>query len=41
MIAVQHTCEGLLKFILSNDTVTFDLEVMTLSGVNVYRGDKN
>ena len=41
MIAAQHTCEGLLKFILPDDTVTVDLDVMTLSRVHVYRGDKN
>ena len=40
MIAAQHTCEGHLKFIFPDDTMTVDLEVMTLSGVHVYRGDK-
>ena len=41
LIAAQHTCEGLLKFILPDDTVTVDLEVMTLTGVHVYRKDRN
>ena len=41
LIAAQHTCKGLLKFILPNDTVTIDLEVMTLTGVHVYRKDRN
>ena len=41
MIAAQHTCEGLLKFILPNDMVTLDLEVITLTGVHVYKRDKN
>ena len=41
LIAAQHTCKGLLKFILPDDTVTVDLEVMTLSGVHVYRKDRN
>ena len=41
LITVQHTCEGLLKFILSKDTVTVDLEVMTLTGVHIYKKDKN
>ena len=41
MIAAQYTCKGLLKFILPDDTVTVDLEVRTLLGVRVYRGDKN
>ena len=31
MMAVQHSCEGLLRFILLNDTVTVDIEVMTLT----------
>ena len=38
---VQHTCKGLLKFILPKDMVTIDLEVMTLTGVHVYKKDKN
>ena len=40
LIAAQHTCEGLLKFIVLEDTVTVDLEVMTLTRVHVYRKDK-
>ena len=41
IIAAQHNCEGLLKFILPDDTVMVDLEVMTLTGIHVYIGDKN
>ena len=41
MIAVQHNCKGLLKCILPDDTVTVDLEVMTLTGVHVYKRDRN
>ena len=41
LITVQHTCKGLLKFILPKDTVTVDLEVMTLTGVNIYKKDTN
>ena len=41
LIAAQHTCEGQLKFILPDDTMTFDLEIMTLAGVHVYRKDRN
>ena len=41
LIAAQHTCEGLLKFLLPDDMVTVDLEVMTLTGVHVYKRDKN
>ena len=40
MIATVHTCEGLLKFILPDNTMTVDLEVMTLTGVHVYKRDK-
>ena len=29
------------NFILPDDTVTVDLEVMTLTGVHVYKRDKN
>ena len=41
LITVQHSCKGLLKFVLPKDTVTVDLEVMTLTGVHVYKKDKN
>ena len=41
LIAAQHTCKGLLNFILPDDTVTVDLEVMTLTGVHVHRKDGN
>ena len=41
LIAAQHTCEGLLKFILPDDTVTVHLEVMALTGVHAYRKDRN
>ena len=41
MMAVQHSCEGLLRFILPDDTVTVDMEVMTLTGVHVFRQDKH
>ena len=41
LITAQHTCKGLLKFILPNDMVTVDLEVMTLTGVHTYRKDRN
>ena len=41
LTAAQHTYKGLLKFIFPNDTVTVDSEVMTLTGVHVYKRDKN
>ena len=41
MMAVQHSCEGLLRFILPDDTVTVDMKVMTLSGVHIFKQDKH
>ena len=41
MIAAQHRCEGLLKFILPDNMVIVYLEVMTLTGVHVYKRDKD
>ena len=41
MMAAQHNWEGLLKFILSDDMVTVNLEVMTLTGVHIYKKDRN
>ena len=41
MIAAQHNCKGLLKFILPDDTVTVNLEVMTMTGVHIYRKDRH
>ena len=41
MMAAQHNCEGLLKFIIPDDTVTVDMEVMTLTGIYIFRQDKH
>ena len=41
MMAAQHNCEELLKFVLPDDTVTVDIEVMTLTGIHTYRQDKH
>ena len=41
LVTVQHTCSRILKFVLPKDTVAVDLEVMTLTGVHVYKKDKN
>ena len=41
MMAVQHGCEGLLRFILLDNTVTVDIEVMTLKGVHIFKQDKH
>ena len=36
----QHNCEGLLRFILPDNTVTVDMEVMTLKRIHIFRQDK-
>ena len=41
MLAAQHNCKGLLRIILADDMVTVNLEVMTLTGVHVYKRDRN
>ena len=41
LATVQHTCKGLLKFVLPKDMANVDLKVMTLTGVNIYKKDKN
>ena len=41
LVTVQHNCDRLLKFVLPKDTVTVDLELMTLTWVHVYKKDKN
>ena len=41
MTVVQHSCNGFLRFILPEDTVTVDMEVMTLKGIHIFRQDKH
>ena len=38
---IQHGCEGLLKFIVPDDTVTIDMDIMTLKGIHIFKQDKN
>ena len=33
--------KGLLRFIIPDDTVTIDMEIMTLKGVHIFQQDKN
>ena len=40
-IVVQHNSEGLLRFILPDDTVNVHMEVITLKGVHIFRQDKH
>ena len=41
MMVIQHGCEGLLRFIVPNDTVTANMEIMTLKGKHIFKQDKN
>ena len=41
IIVTQHSCEGLLRFIVPDDPVTVDMEIMTLKGIHIFRHDKN
>ena len=41
MTITEHICEGLLRLILPEDTMTVDLEVMTLKGLHIFRQDKH
>ena len=41
MTVSKHLCEGLLRLILPQDTVTVDMEVMTLKGIYIFRQDKH
>ena len=40
MTVVHHPCKGFLKFVLPEDTVTVDMEVMTLNGIHIFQQDK-
>ena len=35
MMVIQHGCEGLLRFIVPDYTVTVDMEIMTLKGIQI------
>ena len=41
LMVIQHNCEGQLRFILPADTVSVDMEVMTLKGIHIFRQDKH
>ena len=41
MMAVQHSSEELLRFILPDNTVTIDMEVMTLKGAHIFKQYKH
>ena len=37
MMVIQYGCEGLIIFIMSDDTVTVDMEIMTLKGIHIFK----
>ena len=41
MTVVHCTCEGFLRFVLLEDTVTVDMEDMALKGIHIFWQDKN
>ena len=41
MTVTQHICEGHLRFILPEDAMTTEVEVMTLKGLYILRQDKH
>ena len=41
MMFIQHGCEGFIRFIVPDDTVTIDMEIMTLEGIHIFKQDKN
>ena len=41
MTVIHHQCKGFLKFVIPEDTVTVDMEVMTLKGIHIFRQDKH
>ena len=41
MTVVHHQCEGFLTFVIQEDNVTIDMEVMTLKGIHIFRQDRH
>ena len=41
MTVVHHQWEGFLNFVLLDDTMTVDMEVMTLNGIHIFWQDKH
>ena len=41
MMVIQHGCEGLIRFIAPDDSVTINMEIMTLKGIHIFKQDKN
>ena len=41
MTVDHHQCKGFLKFVIPEDTMTIDMEVMTLKGIHIFRQDRH
>ena len=41
MMVIQYGCEGSLRFAVPDDTVTINMEIMTLKGTHIFKHDKN
>ena len=41
MTVIHHQCKGFLKFVIPEDTMTVDMEVMTLKGIHIFWQDKH
>ena len=41
MTVIHHQCTGFLKFVVPEDSMTVDMEVMTLKGIHIFRQDKH
>ena len=40
MTVIHHPCKGFLRFVLPEDTMTVDMEVMTLKDIHMFQQDK-
>ena len=41
MTVVHHQCQGFLKFVIPEDTMTIAMEVITLKGIHIFWQDKH
>ena len=41
MTVIHHQCEGFLKFLILEDTVTIDMEVTTIKGIHIFWQDRH
>ena len=41
MTVIHHQCKGFLKFVIPEDTMTIDMEVMTLKCIHIFRQDRH